>query len=176
MFGDLNQCEPVEPGSQINYDYLQSKTIQEMCPKMKTLEYIQKSCRYDKITHDMLSKFLKTGKISTYFEPISKYYKNICYLNSTRAKVTYECCERFIKENNKKYKTIEFKYNNKKETYNICEKMPVLATQNIKDKEIFNTMEFIIEEIKNDKFKVNNEWFEESEFAQNFISAFCVTV
>ena len=176
MFGDPNQCEPVEPGSQIHYNYLLSKSIQEMCPKTKTLEYIEKSCRYDKTTHVMLSKFLKTGRISTYFEPIGKYYKNICYLNSTRAKVTYECCDRFIKENDKNYTVVDFKYNSKKETYNICEGMPVLATQNIKDKKIFNTMEFVIEEIKNDKFKVNNEWFEESEFAQNFIPAFCVTV
>ena len=50
LFGDPNQCSPVEGGSQISYDYLESKTVREMCPKIKTLEYIEKSCRYDKRT------------------------------------------------------------------------------------------------------------------------------
>ena len=35
--------------------------------------------------------------------------------------------------------------------------MPVLATQNMKDKRIFNTMEFVIEDINNNQFKINNE-------------------
>ena len=30
MFGDPNQCEPIESGSQIHYNYLDSKTIREM--------------------------------------------------------------------------------------------------------------------------------------------------
>ena len=84
MFGDPNQCSPVEPGSQINYDYLHSKTIKEMCPRIKTLEYIEDSCRYDKKTHQILQTFLKHGKVSSYFQPINnKLLKNICYLNST---------------------------------------------------------------------------------------------
>lgn len=54
--------------------------------------------------------------------------------------------------------------------------MPVLATTNIKDKKIFNTMEFVIEEIKGNKFKVNNEWFGKKEFSESFIPSFCITV
>ena len=50
MFGDPNICSPVEGGSQISYDYLRSKTVREMCPRNITLEYIEKSCRYDKQT------------------------------------------------------------------------------------------------------------------------------
>ena len=72
MFGDPNQCEPVESGSQIHYDYLNSKTIREMCPRTKTLKYIEKSCRYDKQTHEVLEKFLKYGKVCAYFETIDK--------------------------------------------------------------------------------------------------------
>ena len=121
MFGDPNQCEPVEPGSQIHHNYLESKTVSEMCPDIQTLKYIEKSCRYDKQTHEMLKKLLKYGKISTYFQPIdNKLYKNICYLNSTRIKVNTECCKRFIEENNRRYITIDFKYNNKKENYPVC--------------------------------------------------------
>ena len=72
LFGDPNQCSPVEGGSQISYDYLWSKTVQEMCPRTKTLEYIETSCRYDKETHKVLEKFLKHGKVSAYFEIIDK--------------------------------------------------------------------------------------------------------
>ena len=57
MFGDPNQCEPVEGGSQINYDYLESKMIREMCPKVETLKYIEKSCRYDRQTHERLKHY-----------------------------------------------------------------------------------------------------------------------
>ena len=64
MFGDPNQCEPVLNGSQINYNYLESKTVNDMCPKVETLQYIEKSCRYDKKNHEMLKTFLKHGKIS----------------------------------------------------------------------------------------------------------------
>ena len=58
----------------------------------------------------------------------------------------------------------------------MCTNMPVLATQNLKDKEIFNTMEFVIEDIKHDRYKVNNEWFDKKDFSENFILSFCVTV
>ena len=132
MYGDPNQCSPVEGGSQINCDYLESKTVREMCPKFETLQYIEKSCRYDKRTHKILETFLKHGKISAYFQPLyKKLYKNICYLNSTRIKVNTECCDRFT--NAKKYATVDFKYENKKESYKVCENMPILATTNIKD-------------------------------------------
>ena len=175
MFGDPDQCEPVEGGSQIHYNYLESKTISEMCPRIKTLQYIDKSCRYDIQTHEMLKTFLKHGKISTYFQPIDKkLYKNICYLNSTRIKVNAQCCDQFTKD--KRYETVEFKFDNKKETYKVCQNMPVLATTNMKDKNIFNTMEFVIEKIKENKFKVNNEWYDIKEFSESFIPSFCVTV
>ena len=59
MFGDPNQCEPVEGSSQIHYDYLNSKTVREMCPRIQTLQYIEKSCRYDKQTYDV-RQVLKT--------------------------------------------------------------------------------------------------------------------
>lgn len=181
MFGDPNQCEPVENGSQIHYDYLNSKTVREMCPRIETLQYIEKSCRYDKQMRGMLKKFLKHGKVSTYFQPIDKkLYKNICYLNSTRIRVNTECCDRFIKENNKennkRYDTIDFKYNGKKKTYKVCQNMLILATQNIKDKDIFNTMEFVIEDMNDNQFKVNNTWFEREEFSESFIPSFSVTV
>ena len=63
----------------------------------------------------MLATFLRTGGISAYFEPVKKYYKNICYLKSARVRVNTDCCERFVK--NKKHQTVNLKYNRKKESY-----------------------------------------------------------
>ena len=37
-------------------------------------------------------------------------------------------------------------------------------------------MKFVIEEINNNQFKVNNQWFDQKEFAESFIVGFCVTV
>ena len=49
-----------------------------MCPERVKLEYIEGCSRYDTKTRDMLTKFLKTGKIQPEFPAIGKYYKNIC--------------------------------------------------------------------------------------------------
>ena len=95
-------------------------------------------------------------------------------MNSTRIRVNTECCDRFVK--GKRYETIDFKYNGKKETYKVCLNMPLLATQNLKDKDIYNTMEFVVEDMNDRSFKVNNEWFEIGEFSESFIPSFCVTV
>ena len=81
MFGDNNQCEAVENGSQIKYNYEDSPGVKQMCPNKSIMSYIEDSCRYDRQTHNMLSTFLKHGKVSAYFEPIGEYNKNICYLN-----------------------------------------------------------------------------------------------
>ena len=40
--------------------------------------------------------------------------------------------------------------------------MPVMATQNIEDKGIFNTMEFIIQDIKDHEFKIKDVSFDET--------------
>lgn len=174
LFGDPNQCEPVENSSRIRYDYLQSKTINMMCPKVETMQYIEKSCRYDKKTHEMLKTYLKNGKISVYLKPINKkLYKNICYLHKTRIAINTKCCDQFVL--GKQYVTVDFKYI-EKETYKVCTNMPVIAITNIKDKQIFNSMEFVIQEIKNNNFKVNNEWYDKKQFSETFIPGFCVTV
>ena len=45
--------------------------------------------------------------------------------------------------------------------------MPVLATK---------YMECVLEEINDNQFKINNEWFEPIEFCDFFIQGLCVTV
>ena len=43
MFGDPNQCEPVEAGSSISYNYLDSEAIHKVCDNVERLEYIESS-------------------------------------------------------------------------------------------------------------------------------------
>ena len=72
---------------------------------------------------------MKEGKLSKKNIQLidNTLYKNICYLNSTRIKVNNESCNRFIKD--KEYITVDFKYNDKKESYRVCEGMPIIACQ-----------------------------------------------
>lgn len=99
MFGDTNQCDPVESKSQVHHDYFMSVAISEMCPKRVEMKYKENSSRYDVQTRDMLTEFLKTGRVTTKFAPIGTYNKNTCYLNTTRHTVTKECCDRFLQDN-----------------------------------------------------------------------------
>lgn len=43
-----------------------------------------------------------------------------------------------------KKETIDLKYDGKTEKYKVCVGTPITATQNIKDKQMFSTMEFIV--------------------------------
>lgn len=121
MFGDTNQCDPVEGDSQVHYDYINSITIKEMCLERRYLEYIEDSSRYDKKTYNILKKFLRTGTVKNKFS--GQYYKNICYLNKTRRRVTKECCDRYVQE--KDSVEVHFRYNSTVERYNVDKGMPV---------------------------------------------------
>ena len=96
MFGETNQCDPAEKGSQIYHDYFTSVPISEMCFRRVEMKYKEGCVRYDEQARDVLTKFLETGKVTGKFSPGGQYYKNICYLNKTRKKVTRECCNRQI--------------------------------------------------------------------------------
>ena len=75
-------------------------------------------------------------------------------MNKTQKIVSKECCERFTEEHKPKVvKKVRFKYENENEEYSVCEKMPIIATTNLKDKHIYYTMEFKIRGIK----WINNE-------------------
>lgn len=43
LYGDSNQCDPVENGSQIHYNYMTSVTMREMCPNRQELQYKEDS-------------------------------------------------------------------------------------------------------------------------------------
>lgn len=92
-----------------------------------------------------------------------------------------ESCERLIKERKPDiFADVEFKYENKTEIYPICEKMPVITTKNIKELNIFNSMEFKIRQIQKVEdeylFTVNCNDFSEEEFVESSIPAFCLFI
>ena len=177
MFGDPNQCDPVDEDSNLAHNYSESESVKSMCPGRRTLEYVEKSCRYDKKTNKMLNTFLKHGKVAAHFENIRPYYKNICFLNSTRKKVNRSWCLRFV--HGKPSENVIFKYNGGTERYQVCPGMPFLATQNLKEDDVFNTMEFVLEDMRRKpalEFKIGGKWYSQGVFTSCFIPAFCVTV
>ena len=75
MFGDTNQCDPVEKGRRIHYNYFDSVAISEMCPRRVQMKYKEGCSRYDIKTKDMLTKFLETGKVTAKFADRKPLYK-----------------------------------------------------------------------------------------------------
>lgn len=146
-----------------------------MCPRRVQMKYKEGCARYDIKRRDTLTKFLETGKVAAKFADRKPLFKNICYLNSTRQKVTKECCDRFTK--GKQSYEVEFIYDGRKEVYPVCAEMPMLATTNLKSDEIYNVMEFEIESIDEKKtVMIADTVFTIEKFAQSFIPAFCCTV
>ena len=116
MSGDDNQCEPINNIKLTRHNYFVSKSVSEMCPKKIEMKYIEGSSRYDNNTRTMLNNFLKYKNLKyKRFQPIGQYYKNICWLNETRKRVTKDCCERFVQ--NKELYEINFKYKSHIEKY-----------------------------------------------------------
>ena len=85
LFCHPNQCDSVETGQQLHYDYLNSISLCQMCPELKTSQYIEKCGRYDIKTHFALKYFLKNGYIIKKKDgkPAKKEYLT-SYANSTR--------------------------------------------------------------------------------------------
>ena len=180
MFGDTDQCNPVEKPSKTRYDYFKSVTIKEMGPQRIEMKYIGGiKSRYDEQTRDMLTQFLCTGTISHQFQPKKPSYYNKCYLNETRRDVTEAFCNRFTKDED--YHEIKFKYQGKKEEYKVAVGMQFLATKNISQRDVFNMMQFKLTNIEYNAngdlmFTLDDKVFEHSIFAESFIPAFSVTV
>ena len=149
MSGDINQCEPINKNGLLQYDYFNdSISVSEMCPKRIEMKYIEGSTRYDKKTKTILDNFLKYKNLRHKFQPIGDCYKNICYTNKTRRRVTKNCCEKFVQERDSH--EVNFMYDSNIEKYEVCVSMPIIATTNMKKYEMFNVVEFEIENISTD--------------------------
>ena len=143
------------------------------------MKYIEEYARYDPQTRDLLTKFLKCGSIRHQFEPPVDSYHNICYLNKSRRYVTQECWNRFTE--NLEYYEIDFKYQGHREKYRVSNGMPMIVTQNMRNKDMFNMEQYNIDNIGefedgNLVFTLNGTIFSHSEFRESFIPSFCVTV
>ena len=132
MSGDVNQCEPINNIKSRRHNYFESQSVYEMCPNHVEMKYIEGTARYDEQTRCMIGNFLTFKNLKLKFQPIGQYYKNICWLNSTRKAVTKDCCDRFVKD--KQSCEIKFKYKSRIEKYRVCVGMPVICTQNMKPK------------------------------------------
>ena len=108
LYGDSNQCDPVEGNSRLIYNYTKSPAILDTCSDTTGLKYIKESARYYQKTY-MLSNFLKTDQIKDKIGNIMGSYINICYYNSTQIDVNKLCPEAFCK--GKPYMTVNFNYN-----------------------------------------------------------------
>ena len=157
-------------------NYFESHSVHEMCPNRVEMKCIEGSARYDLQTRHMLGNFVTYKNLKHKFQPIGQYYKNICWLSETRRQVTKDCCDKFVKD--KQHIEINFKYKSQIEKYNVCVGTPIICTQNVKPKNMFSMMEFMIDDIVDTapfsfvdgnknysefegfKFKINNETFD----------------
>lgn len=160
---------PCWKGRRIHYDYFDSVAVSKTCPRRVQMKYKEGCSRYDSKTKNMLKRFLETGGVTAKFAEREPPYKNICYLNSTRQKVTLDCCDWFTAD--KPSFAVEFIYDGNKEVYLVCAGMPVLATTNLKSEEIYNMMEFSVEQMNDRNVTINGTVFPISKFAQSFIPA-----
>ena len=176
LYGDTNQCDPVEGSSRLKYDYTKSPAILDMCSETIELEYIEKSARYDNKTFEMLSNFLKTGRLNQKLANYTDSFVNICYFNSTRIEVNKMCSDAFCE--GKKHLKVNFYYNGSKEEYKVCDGTPVIWIDNMKDRKMFNRQQSTVKRINKNGFtiKENNEKFSIDDFRKTFNLAFCITL
>lgn len=152
FMGDQNQLPSVEGDGHLLYQFTSSPAINDICDEIVTLPYIAGCARYDDKLKTILDTFLETGKINKdiFKQPIDSYI-NLCYYNKTRIDINKKCCERYIKE--KKFNSIPiiFKYQGKKEEYNVAIGMPIIVTSNyLKELNMYNNNQYIINSINSE--------------------------
>lgn len=126
------------------------------------MKYIEENARYNLQTRELLTKFLSSGALEHKFEPLQQSYINICYLNKTRRRVTQECWNKYTE--NLDYEEVDFKYQGHREKYGVAVRMPMLVTQNMRDKDVFNMQQFDTDNIEENKdgnleFTLNGKTF-----------------
>ena len=82
-------------------------------------------------------------------------------MNKTRRRVTQECCDKYTE--NLDYEKVNFKYQGRGEKYKVAARMPMLVTQNMRNKDMFNMQQFGTDKIEenedgNLKFTLNGNF------------------
>lgn len=182
LYGDENQEHAID--SHYKVDYSKVAFIRQLCPIVKHLEYREESSRYDKELYDILCDFLATGKTSkfNFKKPNTKLMKWLCQTNKTRIFLNNKCIDNFINKNNPTVYEVNCRYQNKTEKYKIYKDMPIMCTVNDKTKNIYNSEQFKIIKIEDNKVYINERsndeylYFDIVEFGKKFIPAYACTV
>ena len=167
LSGDMHQIISIENNKR--YNILKSYAINQMCPNYIKLKYRKESSRYDKKTYKLIKNLLKTGKINTKLNKIIYSETNLCKFNKTRQQINKLCDEKH------KGKPIIFIYQGKKEQYKVYEGLKLMCTNNLYKNEMYNGEIYTLDKIDGCNYTINNTEFEEEEFKNNFIVAYCIT-
>ena len=165
LFGDNNQCDPVD----INiYDYVNSLSVKQMVGNnIEVLEY--KGYRYDEKMYEILVNYQRTGILEGIKKSDIPYNRNICYRNSTRKEVNTKICEKYGGE------SIWFKPDNMK--YKVKIGTPVIALNNLKEINIYNNQMFEVVKIDEKNVVLTGDIIIPMKvFKNDFTVAYCVTV
>jgi hypothetical protein len=176
LYGDENQCHAIDSFYKINYNGI--GFIKQMCPNVVELEYIEKSGRYNNLLFLILQKYLNTG--STYnFTKFKKYDNslniNLCGTNIKRININKDRANKFPG----KKQNFVFTYKHKKEAYDVCIGMPVMASANLYEHKIYNSNRAVIIDITDKEVEIchnhKNVKFSYYNFKNSFTLAFCMT-
>lgn len=184
LYGDPNQLNAISE----YYDYIDSPSINELCPNNRTLNYIDGCQRFDNELKGVAEMLLYNGIVGKETKPIdSTLFQNICYTNKKRVMVNTACCLKFSQGKDKYNIDCHFNDNGNMviESYIICEKMPIIATQNIDGCKIINSNVYQIDKIDDEYIYINHTFKLKEEdvqfklsherFGYYFLPAFCCT-
>ena len=178
FFGDKNQTSPDR--KTIQYDYDESKTINEWIPNRIELEYDTTSSRYNFESYIILKNFLKYNTIyNKTFKSIDlDLDTNLCYLNKTRIIVNTNYIKNYILKNNCKTILCNFHYNNSNESYPVFESMKLICIRTDRKYDIYNSMEYKLSSIDFEKeiFTINDIKYNIYNFTRTFIPNYCMTI
>ncbi len=184
LFGDENQCSPIEeyspPRTKTNtsklYDYKNSLFVKNLCDcRCYCVDYLPQYGRYDDKLHKVVKYLLKHEKLHKSCKDKTikvNLAKNIAYTNKKCDEINNKCIEQFKSSNNRNFTTCKNKY--------WQEGMPIISNINSKINKINRSEMYTIETINTHKkiikLKNNNAEFDFNYITDNFSHGFCVTV
>eukprot|EP00666_Eupelagonemidae_sp_cell4sb_P017161 gene17161-6400_t len=140
LFGDPNQCPPVEGDHNKQYKYLQTLTFKRLCNfNMIELDYVPGCARYDDDTRVFLDNYLQTRTLpkeaqKMKLKPSAKV--NICLFNHTKDRINQDICD----IHKKKGKKEGFEHG----AFYYFKGQKVIATQNNAFIKVYNAQQFEI--------------------------------
>lgn len=190
IMGDFRQCQPIEIGVQIDYfshPYCKRLANYNRCE-------LKEPQRYDENLWDWLEQFYNYGNEGAEIEKKKVniesilYSKNLVYTHQTRTNINNLCMAEMIKTKNYLVLDLPEKglLNKYAEKVFIYKGLPVMAKTGIKEDDIINSDEFIVEDfssadrvmtlIRDDEPSGEIITVEFSEFHKKFVANYAATV